>query len=183
MKTILISGLLFFSSTILLAQQAQYLTYTSIMKIMAVKNGGKFEWENKNITVRIDYRTGEFISRLHNYDFVNPVMATNLQNDSIVNKREFTLKGTFPISEIINQQQEKQNYKVELQLNNDDSNLSKTILFDILITRTESGNNQSYRIFSLNGVLYNDQMNLPAFAGFDNEIEVWLMFSGFMNTR
>jgi hypothetical protein len=183
MKAILIYGLLFFSATILFGQQTQYLTYTSTMRIRAMKNGERTEWENKNISVRLDYRTGDFISYLRNYDFVNHEMASSLQNDSIVSKREFTLSGVFPINDIINQQQEQQDYKVELQLRNDDSNLAKSLLFDMMITRPSSGSNRAYRIFSLNAVLYNDQMHMPAFAGYDNEIEIWLLFSGVMNTN
>ena len=31
-------------------------------------------------------------------------------------------------------------------------------------------------MFTLNGILYNDQTNLPAFVGYDNEIQLWLNF-------
>jgi hypothetical protein len=72
---------------------------------------------------------------------------------------------------------------VELHLINSDLDVSETILFDLVLTKPESGNNNSYRGFSLNGVLYNDRLNLPSFAGFDNEIELWLIFNGSMNTK
>ncbi len=183
MKKILILVLLFVWVTILFAQQSQYLTYTSVMKIAGVKNGERFEWENKNINVRLDYKSGEFITYLENDDFVNTDMDLEDRDDTTTNKRKFTLQGTFPISDIINQQQEKQNFMVELQLKNDDLYLSEPVMFDMLISRPEAGNAKGYRIFSLNGVLYNDELNLPAFEGFENEIELWLMFSGFMNIQ
>jgi hypothetical protein len=183
MKAILTSVIIFFTASILIGQQVQFMTYTSILKIIAAKNGETFEWENKDIGVKIDYQSGEFITRLKNSDFVNTTNDSNPQKNTPETEREFTLEGTFPIAEIIQQQQAKQNYKVELHLINSDLDVSETILFDLVLTKPESGNNNSYRGFSLNGVLYNDRLNLPSFAGFDNEIELWLIFNGSMNTK
>jgi hypothetical protein len=154
-----------------------------MMKIRAKKNGEPVEWENKNITVNFDYKTGEFITYLANTDFVNPNSEVQMTRDAEVPRRQLTLGGTLPISEIIGQQQANQNYKVELQLSSDELNLSETILFDMLITRPESGESKSNRFFTLNGMLYNDQTNFPAFEGYDNEIQIWLLFSGFMNIQ
>lgn len=56
------------------------------------------------------------------------------------------------------------------------------ILFDMQVTRPESSVNKAFRAFSLNGMLQNDQLNLPAFEGFEDEIGLWLMFSGIMNS-
>jgi hypothetical protein len=183
MKTILITGLILFSTTILLAQQTQFITHNSLMKIKASKNGEPDEWENKNVSVNFDYKTGEFITHLTNTDFVKPDTDINMSKDSDAPSRQLTLGGTLPISEIINQRQANQNYKVELQLTVDDLNITETILFDMLITRPESGESKSYRMFTLNGILYNDKTNLPAFAGYDNEIQIWLLFSGSMNVQ
>jgi hypothetical protein len=183
MKALLITIAICFSAQILPAQQSQYITNTSNMKIMAVKNGEHYEWENTNITVRFDYKTGEFIAYLKNTDFVSPDLASSLQKDTLMNKRTLTLEGTLPINDIINQQKNEQEYNVELQLKNNDLNLSEPILFDMHITRPESGASKSYRMFTLHGILYNDELHLPAFDGFDNKIEVWLIFSGFMNIQ
>jgi len=183
MKAIVISSLLFFSATILLAQQSKYVTHNSLMKIKASKNAESLEWENKNVSVNLDYKTGEFITYLTNTDFVKPDQDNYMTKESDAPRRQLTLEGTLPISDIINQKQETQNYKVELHLNIDELNLSETILFDMLITRPETGESKSYRMFTLNGILYNDQTNLPAFQGYDNEIQIWLLFSGFMNVQ
>jgi hypothetical protein len=183
MKTITISVLLFLSATLVFAQQTKYLTYNSVIKIKAKKHGEPVEWENKNVSVNFDYKTGEFNTFLTNSDFVNPNVDIQMVKESDAPSRLLTLEGTLPISEIISQQQANQNYKVELQLTNDELNLSENILFDMLITKVESGESKSNRFFSLNGILYNDQTNLPAFEGYDNEIQLWLMFSGFMNVQ
>jgi hypothetical protein len=183
MKSVLVSVILFFSATILHAQQAQFMTYNSMMKIKASKNGEPVEWENPNVSVRFDYRSGEFITYLTNTDFVKPGSDINITKESDVPTRQLTLEGTLPISDIINQKQESQNYMVELNLKNTELNLSETILFDLLITKPETGNSKAYRVFTMNGLLYNDQTNFPAFNGYENEIQIWLIFSGFMNVQ
>lgn len=154
-----------------------------MMRILGEKDGESFEWENKNITVKLDYRTGEFVSHLTNSDFINAALPSDQQSETNTDERRFTIKGTFPIDEIIDQEQINQNYGVELQLENDDLMVSKTLLFEMLITRPESNNDVTYRTFSLTGKIYNDELNLPAFEGFEHEIELWLIFSGFMNDR
>jgi hypothetical protein len=184
MKAIIVSLIFLFSASLLHAQQdAQYLIHNSLMKIMASKNGESFEWQNDDVSVRLDYRTGDFITYLTNTDFVKPGEDIGMTKESGATKRQLTLSGTLPISDIINQQQSAQNYKVELNLKADDLDMSETILFDMLITKPESSNSKSYRVFTLNGILYNDQTNLPAFVGYDNEIQLWLIFTGFMNVQ
>ncbi len=46
-------------------------------------------------------------------------------------------------------------------------------------TRPGSSSAGNYRIFSLHGILYNDQLDLPFFTGFNNEIEIYINFNGF----
>lgn len=172
-----------FSALFLFSQDAQYLTHNSLMKIKAGKSGESVEWQNDNVSVRLDYKTGEFMVNLSNTDFVKPGVEVDLNNESNAPKRQLTLSGTFPMSDIINQQQSTQNYKIELNLEIQDLDISETILFDMLITKPESGNSKSYKMFTLNGILYNDELKLPAFAGYDNEIQLWLIFTGFMNVQ
>ena len=184
MKITLAAVAIFFFASLLLAQQdAQYIIHNSLMKIKAGKKGESLEWQNDNVSVRFDYRTGEFITYLTNTDFVKPGEDIGMTKESGATKRQLTLSGTLPISDIINQQQSAQNYKVELNLEADDLDMAETILFDMLITKPESSNSKSYRVFTLNGILYNDQTNLPAFVGYDNEIQLWLIFTGFMNVQ
>lgn len=181
MKSILITTLLFFITATLFAQVPQYQTYTAELKLSASKDGETFQWENKNITVRLDYKNGEFISRLTNYDF----RATEFDEPNIADSTyeyEYTFKGIFPIRDIINQKNISQNYTVELQLNNDELYIRETILFDMTITRPSSTSRGSYRVFSLHGKLYNNQLQLPALEGFDDEVDIWMLFNGFMNT-
>jgi len=182
MKTALFVIIALFCTLYLAAQQPQYQTYTSVMKISASKDGETYKWENKNITVRLDYKIGEFISRLKNIDFQYTDQFAQSIADTSEQELEYTFKGVFPINDILNQKQINQNYTVELQLNNDELSLRESILFDMVITRPSSGEG-NYRVFSLHGKLHNDKLNLPAFEGFDDEIEIWLVFNGFMNTR
>jgi hypothetical protein len=183
MKAITISLMILYSASLLFAQQTKYVTHNTMMKIKAKKFGEPVEWENKNVTVNFDYKTGEFITYLTNTDFVNPNADMRMIKEAEVQRRQVTLGGMLPISEIIAQQQETQNYKVELQLIAEELDISHTILFDMLITKPKSGESKSNRFFTLNGILYNDQTNLPAFEGYENEIQIWLMFSGFMNVQ
>jgi len=182
MNTTLFVIIALFCTFPLAAQQPQYQTYTSVMKISASKDGETYQWENKNITVRLDYKIGEFISRLKNHDFEQTGSEAFVIADSTEQELEYTLKGIFPANDIINQKQINQNYTVELMLNNDELRLREPILFDMTITRPSSGEG-NYRVFSLHGKMYNYKLNLPAFEGFDDEIEIWLAFNGFMNTR
>lgn len=184
MKSILFGLILILFSNAVCAQQAQYQTYTAVMKIIAFKDGEQFQWENKNISVRLDYKIGDFITRLTNLDFVNADADRSQISDTILQQElEYTLKGIFPVRDIINQKQINQNYTVELLLNNDELRLREPILFNMRITRPSQGENATYRVFSLQGKLYNNLLNLPAFEGFDDEIEIWLAFNGYMNTR
>ncbi len=183
MKTILLFLVFAISGSILFGQQAQFVTNTSMIKVTAVKNGEGYEWENKDLHVSLDYKTGEFLSRIKNSDLVNPSEYTAFQIDNVVSEQEYILSGTFPIEELIGQDQINQNYEIELQLENDELNIEETILFDMVINRPESGSNESYRTFMLSGTLYNDELNLPAFDGYNNEIGLWLIFSGYVNTR
>lgn len=182
MKNIFITTFLLLFTITLVAQQPQYQTYTAILKIVATKDGEQLKWENKNILVRLDYKIGEFITRLKNVDFQNSDQFNQPAADSTIQEMEYTFKGIFPIRDIINQKQIKQQYTVELLLNNEELSIREPVLFDMTITRPSSGEG-NYRVFSLRGKLYNDQLQLPAFEGFDDEIEIWLAFNGFMNTR
>jgi len=169
-------------STTLFSQQRQYQTYSAILKIAATKDGEQFTWENKNILVRLDYKIGEFITRLKNIDFKNSDQINQLNADTTTLELEYTFKGIFPIRDIINQKQINQHYTQELILNNEDLGIRAPVLFDMTVTRPGSGEG-NYRVFSLQGKLYNDQLQIPAFEGFDDEIEIWLAFNGFMNAR
>lgn len=184
MKTTLFAVVLLFISLSIFAQQAQYQTYTAVLKMSATKDGEQFQWENKNITVRLDYKTGEFISRLKNHDFHNSgdEFSTTSIADSTEQELEYTFKGVFPIRDIINQKQISQKYTVELQLDNYELSIRETILFNMSITRPSSGEGGNYRVFNLQGKLYNNQLNFPSLKGFDDEIEVWIIFNGFMKT-
>lgn len=182
MRTLLIIVLAAFCSLPAFMQQTQYQTYTSVLKISASKDGETYQWENKNISVRLDYKTGDFITRLRNTDFHQNQQPLQQAIDSVDQELEYTFKGTFPINDILNQKQINQNYTVELELNNNDLSIRETLLFDMTITRPSSGEGD-YRVFSLHGKLYNNQLQLPAFEGFDDDIEIWLAFNGFMNTR
>lgn len=183
MKSIAHTLLLLMVSFSIIAQQPQYQTYTAVMKIKAFKEGEQFEWENKDISVRLDYKTGGFITRLTNRDFQETGTAAPVVADSTGQELEYTFTGIFPVNDIINQKQINRHYTVELMMDNEDLRLRESILFDMKITRPGSGQSNTYRVFSLHGKLYNDQLNLPAVKDFDDEVEVWLLFNGFMNTR
>lgn len=153
------------------------------MKISAFKDGENIQWENKNVTVRLDYQIGNFITRLKNSDFYDSNMQSVVNTDEMGDEREYTLQGIFPITEIIDQRQIEQSYVVELQLINQELMLNRTIMFDMKVTRPSQSAQGNYRVFLLHGKMYNDELRLPGFEGFDNEIEVYIGFNGFWTRR
>jgi len=160
------------------AQQPNYKTYTSVIKLIAFQGNENYQWENKDNTVVLDYKNGDFIVRLKNKDFYNPLHPQPADPELEEEEREFVIQGILPIRDIINQKSINQKYNVELQLICDDLWLNETINFVMTITRPGTSS-QNYRIFSLHGILYNDQLKLPFFEGFNNEIEMIIGFNGF----
>jgi hypothetical protein len=158
---------------------SRFQTYQSVMKISAFKNGENQQWENKNVRVVLDYQSGEFTVKLDNRDFYQNQTNLPVVPDSMNRDLEYTFKGILPIREIINQKQIKQNYVFEAQLINYDLSLNNPVKFDVNVTNPGTSQN-NYRIFMMHGKLYNDELHLPAFEGFDNEIEIWLGFNGYM---
>ena len=167
-----------FSVNYVNAQQPNYKTYSSVIKIIASQGSENYQWENKDNTVVLNYKNGDFIARLKNKDFYNPLHPQPADPEIEEEEREFVLKGIFPIRDIINQKSINQKYNVELQFICDDLWLNETINFVMTITLPKPSS-QNYRIFSLHGILYNDQLNLPYFEGFNNEIEMYINFNGF----
>jgi hypothetical protein len=177
MKVLLFSIILGLSTSLLTAQQPAYKTLRSSIKLVAFQSEETNQWENTENTVFLDYKTGDFKVRLKNQDFYNPLHPAPTNPDLEQEEREFLLQGILPINNIINQKNTNQNYNVELQLICDDLRMNETIQFNMTITKPGSAS-QTYRIFSLKGILYNDQLNLPFFEGFDNEIEMFINFNG-----
>lgn len=156
------------------SQETHYQTIKATLKITATKNGKPFSWENKKLTVRIDYKTGNFIARLKSTDFdLTHGEESQIENTDSDN-REYVFKGILPVSELVNQKNINQAQSVEMQLICDDLRLNETLQFQMLVTRPGAGN---YRIFTLSGKLYNDDVNIPAFEGFDHEINLFFMFN------
>lgn len=181
MKTLITIAALVFAINVGMAQETRYQTYKAGLKISAFKDGENYQWENKNITTFLDYRNGDFITRLKNSDF-HPAGQTGsqLNKSEDAEELEYIFKGIFPITDIINQKSINQTYPVELQLICDVLGLDETLAFEMTITRPGSGST-NYRIFSLQGKMYNDELQLPAFEGFENEIELWIIFNAYSN--
>lgn len=177
MKILLISLIhVILFSNFTFAQQVKYQTFKAKMSIVGEKDGEKMQWDNNNITVALDYENGNFISRLKNTDFYLK------DNDFPINEaereeREIILKGIFPINQMINQRQINATYNLELELIT--PNGSYFLNFNIDVTRPNDG--QSYRIFVMRGIFYNDETNFPAFKGYQNEINLILGFNAFSN--
>lgn len=179
MKTIIIMLTTCFVATTISAQQAGYRTYSSTTKLVAKQGDQSYQWENSNNTVYLDYKTGDFKARMKNRDFYNPLHPAPSDPNLEQEEREFIFQGILPIYQIINQKNINQQYNVELDLVCDDLRLFETVNFSMTITRPNSSSGNNYRIFSLQGILYNDQLNLPFFEGFNNEIELFIIFNGF----
>lgn len=160
------------------AQQPGYQTYSSSVKLIAQQGEEDYQWENTDIVVVLNYKTGDFIAKLKNSDFYNALHPAPADPELDAEEREFLFKGIFPIDDIINQKSTNQDYVVELDFICDELRLYESVNFDMTITRPGSSS-ANYRIFSLHGILYNDQLNLSYFEGFNNEIEIYINFNGF----
>lgn len=176
MKRYIVSILIILTGTLTTyAQQSKYQTYTSKMSLIGIKNTEKIQFDNNNITVQLDYKTGEFISRLKNTDF--RLKDSFYENNGVkTDERELILKGILPINDIINQKSKVANYKTELQLIDGDEIYH--INYDLQIQKP-GGGNANYRIFLMKGTIYNDETQFPAFEGFENEISMILSFNAF----
>lgn len=176
MKQYLLIILLITSSIMVYAQQPQFQTYSAILQITATKGNDSEQWQNKDIVVTLNYKTGDFKAIINNYDFYNKLTNSSISRDSI-SKNEFVLKGIMPINKIIDQKSVNQNYDIELELINEEMYLNQTINFkmDIMRPNQKAG---GYRVFTLAGILYNHELNLPAFTGYNNKIEMRIMFNG-----
>lgn len=179
MRTFIFPLLISFAFTTSPAQTIRYQTYTAVMKITATKDGQQYQWENKKISVVLDYKTGEFTCRLKNTDFYDPDNPQNFATNTALNQLDYTLSGIFPIRHIIHQQTIRQDYKVELQLSNQELMLNQTILFDMSIMRPNPSGDGNYRVFSLEGTMNNAEADLPAFRKFNDEITIRLEFNGY----
>ncbi len=162
------------------AQKPGYQTYSANMIIAATAGSENHEWENNKIMVNLNYKTGNIRIDLRNIDFYNKASLVEVNNDTTLNSTKFTLKGILPIEQIINQKTYNQEYITELQLINDNNDFSVEVNFKMNIMRT-SQQSGSYRVFTLTGTLYNDEINIPSFKGYDNEIEIRIMFNAFWN--
>lgn len=178
MRILLIILAMSFSINYAAAQQANYRTYSSVVKLSAFQGDENYQWENKDIVVFLDYKNGDFLVRLKNKDFYNKLHPEPADPGEEQEEREFLFKGILPIRDIINQKSNSQTYDVELQLICDDLRMNETVNFKMTISRPGSSS-QNYRIFMLQGILYNDLLNLPLFEGFNNEIELFINFNGY----
>lgn len=161
------------------AQEPRYQAYSSSLTILAVKDGQKIEWHNKNINMALNYKTGDFIANIKGSDFSDPRSGQPELDDAEASPdRLFKLSGIFPIDALTDQQTTNANYEVELQLTNQDDSLFETILFKMNVTKPGDGD-LSYRIFVLNGTLYAYDLQLPVFEGMDNEISLQLFFNAY----
>ena len=167
-------------STKFYSQEAKYQTYTARMEVIASKDGNEYKWENSNILVNLNYKTGDFKIELKNSDFYSKESTEPVNNENPEEEITYILKGFLPIERIIDQKLSTQDYTVELQLTNNDINFSEVINFKMNVMRT-SQQSGSYRVFSFVGTLYNDEINLPAFEGYDNEVGIRILFNAFWN--
>ncbi|NQU32175.1 MAG: hypothetical protein HQ521_02980 [Bacteroidetes bacterium] len=162
------------------AQEPGYQTYSANMIIVANVGSENHEWENNKIMVNLNYKTGNIRIDLKNIDFYSKASLVEVNNDTTLNSTKFTLKGILPIEQIINQKTYNQEYITELQLINDNIDFSVEVNLKMNIMRT-SQQSGSYRVFTLMGTLYNDEINIPAFKGYENEIEIRITFNAFWN--
>ena len=178
MKKYSLSTILVICSMFIFGQAPMFQTYTADLLVIATKDGINQQWQNKDIRITLNYETGAFKTVINNSDFYNKETNSRIKENDISNDTEFIFEGNMPINQILNQKTINQDYDIELQLTNDDINFSEVINMKMNIMRPNQNSN-SYRVFTLTGILYNDELNLPAFKGYDNEVEIRIIFNAF----
>lgn len=168
------------SGLVTMSQDVKFQTYTADLLIIATKDSKDVQFENKNILANLNYKTGNLKIEMKNSDFYS---KGSQQKSGIGEEQDvinYTLVGMLPIEQILNQKESNKEYTVELQLINDNIDFSKVLNFKMNVMRT-SQQSGSYRVFTFTGQLYNNDIQLPAFDGFDNEVEIRIMFNAFWN--
>ncbi len=180
MKQGLLWLVMLFLSVALFSQQAKtnFQTHNAKLKLIAFQQGKKYEWDNDNITVNLNYKTGELLVLLKNSDFYDPNHPEFFVGDTTDANIEYELRGHLPVEDILKQQNSQQTYPVELQLVNEARMYYKNILFNMTVTLPDATGNGNYRIFLLEGKFSNHDLDLPAFRAFDDEVYIILGFSG-----
>ena len=143
-----------------------------------MKDGEGYIWENKNINLVLDYKIGDLKVFLTNKDFVNVDEQQTTLVDSDEEKREFIIKGILPINDIIQQLVINKQYFVELNLINRELDIDNPLRFDLTVTNPGTSQ-RNYRMFSMHGEMYNSDLQLPGFYGFDDKIEIWINWTAY----
>ena len=162
------------------AQEPKYQTYTAELLVTAQKNDSVTKWTNKNINVNLDYKTGQFLVKVYNTDFTNDQETIEFIENTDNQQSEYKFTTILPIDKIIDQQQTSRDYDVELELINTSLSLTEMVNCKMNIVRPNQGQGQ-YRIFTLIGTLNNDDVKIPAFNDYDNEIGIRILFNAFWN--
>jgi hypothetical protein len=162
----------------------RYQTQVSKIKVSAIRDEKPYILENKDINLMLDYRVGNFQAKLRNKDFRNANDPVAQTIDSLNTEREYIIQGILPINDIFLQQNITRQYFVELNLISQELGINHPVRFDLTVTNPNPGANQSrYKIFVLHGILYNHELQLPYFKGFEDEIEIWIEWNAFKIIR
>ena len=159
-------------------ERNRYQTLSSVIQITASKNGESYIYENKNVNLVLDYKVGNFQAEFSNMGFVLTTDATSSSLDSLETEREFAFKGILPIDEIIQQLVIKKQYFVELELINWELDLNETLSFDLTVTNP-GNTQQNYRMYSLHCKMKYQHLQLAAFEGFDDDVEIWINWTAY----
>lgn len=160
------------------AQVAEYRVINGTLIINASKDGQAYRFTNNNILVNLNYQDGSFLLKLSNTDFYQADSTSNTNLQDTLAQQQFSFSGILPLNQILNQQTTEQNYDIELQLINNNLNLYQTINLNMAVTVPNASGQKNYRIFNMSGTLDNNQLQLPAFTNFDNDIDFWIQFAG-----
>jgi len=163
-----------------IGQEAKFQTYSADLLIIASKDSKDVQWLNKDILVNMDYKTGNISIVVKSNNFINKANHEPALESNETMNTSYTFLGRLPIEQILNQKTNNQEYTVELQLVNDEIDFSNEVNFKMNVMRT-SQRSGSYRVFTLIGTIYQDDVQIPAFKEYDNEVEIRIMFNAYWN--
>ncbi len=161
-------------------ERNSYQTQKTRIKVGIVQNGEWFIIEHKDINLVLDYGLGNLQINLKNTDFATLNYNQSETDYTLNEERVYTIKGTIPINEILNQKNIEAQYFVELLLTNRELGINHPVRFDLTVSSPNPSTNRAkFRNFILHGTFQNHELQLPYFEGYDDNIEVWIKWTAY----
>jgi len=144
-------------------------------ELIAERNGQPVRLETKDFGLRINYETGAFFAK------VNLTEARLFSDDEVeyrIPGDEFLeITGFVPVNQIYDNNNQKQNLKVELNLKHLGSNIP--VVFNVDLTRIKNAS-RGFTIFNMSGNINLRDFGVEDLKGYEPEVRIALEFQTVM---